>query len=71
MQELVYSAKTENVTFNGFFFLFQIMMYYNIADYRNPLEFLTLLAQKKGMLKKGGVPNTEGAAKFVLCDWTG
>ncbi|XP_048343909.1 guanine nucleotide-binding protein-like 3 [Sphaerodactylus townsendi] len=49
----------------------QIMMYYNIPDYRNPLEFLTLLAQKRGMLKKGGVPNTEGAAKILLCDWTG
>ncbi|XP_015280245.1 PREDICTED: guanine nucleotide-binding protein-like 3 [Gekko japonicus] len=49
----------------------QIMMYYNIPDYRNPLEFLTLLAQKRGMLKRGGVPNTEGAAKLVLCDWTG
>ncbi|XP_077181920.1 guanine nucleotide-binding protein-like 3 [Paroedura picta] len=49
----------------------QIMMYYNIPNYRNPLEFLTLLAQKRGMLKKGGVPNAEGAAKLVLCDFTG
>ncbi|XP_054833070.1 guanine nucleotide-binding protein-like 3 [Eublepharis macularius] len=49
----------------------QIMMYYNIPDYRNSLEFLTLLAQKRGMLKKGGVPDTEGAAKLLLRDWTG
>uniref|UniRef100_A0ACB8GDK4 Uncharacterized protein n=1 Tax=Sphaerodactylus townsendi TaxID=933632 RepID=A0ACB8GDK4_9SAUR len=49
----------------------QIMMCYNIPDYRNPLEFLTLLAQKRGMVKKGGVPNTEGASKILLCDWTG
>uniref|UniRef100_A0A8C6VFQ9 Guanine nucleotide-binding protein-like 3 n=1 Tax=Naja naja TaxID=35670 RepID=A0A8C6VFQ9_NAJNA len=49
----------------------QIMLHYNIPDYRNSLEFLTLLAQKRGMLKKGGLPNTEGAAKLLLCDWTG
>ncbi|XP_070594754.1 guanine nucleotide-binding protein-like 3 [Erythrolamprus reginae] len=49
----------------------QIMLHYNISDYRNSLEFLTLLAQKRGMLKKGGLPNTEGAAKLLLCDWTG
>ncbi|XP_026580658.1 guanine nucleotide-binding protein-like 3 [Pseudonaja textilis] len=49
----------------------QIMLHYNIPDYRNSLEFLTLLAQKRGMLKKGGIPNTEGAAKLLLWDWTG
>ncbi|XP_013924563.1 PREDICTED: guanine nucleotide-binding protein-like 3 [Thamnophis sirtalis] len=49
----------------------QIMLHYNIPDYRNSLEFLTLLAQKRGMLKKGGFPDTEGAAKLLLCDWTG
>uniref|UniRef100_A0A0B8RQN2 Guanine nucleotide-binding protein-like 3 n=1 Tax=Philothamnus irregularis TaxID=1899461 RepID=A0A0B8RQN2_9SAUR len=49
----------------------QIMIHYNISDYRNSLEFLTLLAQKRGMLKKGGLPDTEGAAKLLLCDWTG
>nr|XP_056712641.1 guanine nucleotide-binding protein-like 3 [Euleptes europaea] len=49
----------------------QIMMRYNISDYRNPLEFFTLLAQKRVMLKKGGVLNTEGAAKVLLSDWTG
>ncbi|XP_075795532.1 guanine nucleotide-binding protein-like 3 isoform X2 [Pelodiscus sinensis] len=49
----------------------QIMLYYNIPDFRNSLEFLTLLAQKRGMLKKGGVPDTESAAKLLLHDWTG
>uniref|UniRef100_A0A0F7Z7K0 Guanine nucleotide-binding protein-like 3 n=1 Tax=Crotalus adamanteus TaxID=8729 RepID=A0A0F7Z7K0_CROAD len=49
----------------------QIMLHYNIPDYRNSLEFLTLLAQKRGMLKKGGLPDTEGVAKLLLCDWTG
>ncbi|XP_071611794.1 guanine nucleotide-binding protein-like 3 [Heliangelus exortis] len=49
----------------------QVMMYYNIPDFRNTEEFLTLLAQKRSMLKKGGVPDMENAAKLLLCDWTG
>ncbi|KFO57974.1 Guanine nucleotide-binding protein-like 3, partial [Corvus brachyrhynchos] len=49
----------------------QIMMHYNIPDFRDPEEFLSLLAQKRGMLKKGGVPDIENMAKLVLCDWTG
>ncbi|EMP39759.1 Guanine nucleotide-binding protein-like 3 [Chelonia mydas] len=49
----------------------QMMLYYNIPDFRNSVEFLTLLAQKRGMLKKGGVPDTESAAKLLLYDWTG
>ncbi|XP_053148177.1 guanine nucleotide-binding protein-like 3 [Hemicordylus capensis] len=49
----------------------QIMLHYNIPDYRNCLEFLTILAQKRGMLKKGGLADTEGAAQLLLNDWTG
>ncbi|CAM4579417.1 guanine nucleotide-binding protein-like 3 isoform X1 [Lepidochelys kempii] len=49
----------------------QMMLYYNIPDFRNSVEFLTLLAQKRGMLKKGGIPDTESAAKLLLYDWTG
>uniref|UniRef100_A0A8C4UWJ7 Guanine nucleotide-binding protein-like 3 n=1 Tax=Falco tinnunculus TaxID=100819 RepID=A0A8C4UWJ7_FALTI len=49
----------------------QVMMYYTIPDFRNTEEFLTLLAQKRGMLKKGGVPDIENIAKLLLCDWTG
>ncbi|NXM48656.1 GNL3 protein, partial [Gymnorhina tibicen] len=49
----------------------QVMMHYNIPDFRDPEEFLSLLAQKRGMLKKGGVPDIESMAKLVLCDWTG
>ncbi|NXK58995.1 GNL3 protein, partial [Sylvietta virens] len=49
----------------------QVMMHYNIPDFRDPAEFLSLLAQKRGMLKKGGVPDIENMAKSVLCDWTG
>ncbi|NXG37036.1 GNL3 protein, partial [Dromaius novaehollandiae] len=49
----------------------QVMLFYSIPDFRNTEEFLTLLAQKRGMLKKGGVPDTENVAKLLLCDWTG
>ncbi|XP_028574631.2 guanine nucleotide-binding protein-like 3 [Podarcis muralis] len=49
----------------------KIMLHYNVPDYRNSLEFLTLLAQKRGMLKKGGLADTESAAKLFLYDWTG
>ncbi|KFQ48667.1 Guanine nucleotide-binding protein-like 3, partial [Pelecanus crispus] len=49
----------------------QVMMHYSIPDFRNTEEFLTLLAQKRGMLKKGGIPDIENIAKLLLCDWTG
>ncbi|XP_034553811.1 guanine nucleotide-binding protein-like 3 [Notolabrus celidotus] len=49
----------------------QIMLQYNIPDYRNSLEFLTLFAKKRGYLQKGGLPNSEHAATAFLTDWTG
>ncbi|KFP69529.1 Guanine nucleotide-binding protein-like 3, partial [Acanthisitta chloris] len=49
----------------------QVIMHYNIPDFRSPEEFLSLLARKRGMLKKGGLPDIENVAKLVLCDWTG
>ncbi|NXK22936.1 GNL3 protein, partial [Arenaria interpres] len=49
----------------------QVTMQYSIPDFSNTEEFLTLLAQKRGMLKKGGVPDVENIAKILLCDWTG
>ncbi|NXA45264.1 GNL3 protein, partial [Nothocercus julius] len=49
----------------------QVILFYSIPDFRSTEEFLTLLAQKRGMLKKGGLPDTENMAKLLLCDWTG
>lgn len=46
-------------------------MFYSIPDFKNTEELLSLLAQKRGMLKKGGVPDIENTAKSLLCDWTG
>ncbi|KAM6979737.1 guanine nucleotide-binding protein-like 3 [Aplochiton taeniatus] len=49
----------------------QIILQYNVSDFRNSLEFLTLFAKKRGFFQKGGVPNTEQAAVTFLNDWTG
>ncbi|NXS62401.1 GNL3 protein, partial [Brachypteracias leptosomus] len=49
----------------------QVMLHYSIPDFRNTEEFLSLLAHKKGVLKKGGLPDIENIAKVLLCDWTG
>ncbi|XP_073430418.1 guanine nucleotide-binding protein-like 3 [Dendrobates tinctorius] len=49
----------------------QVMLRYNIADYRNPSEFLDLLAHKRGLLQKKGVGDLEAAAKLFLNDWMG
>ncbi|XP_062400451.1 guanine nucleotide-binding protein-like 3 [Sardina pilchardus] len=49
----------------------QIMLQYNVPDYRNSAEFLTCFAKKRGFQMKGGVLNTELAATTFLNDWTG
>ena len=45
------------------------MMRYNIGDYSDATEFLTLLARKHGKLGKGGKPRLNMAAKSILNDW--
>ncbi|XP_072569009.1 guanine nucleotide-binding protein-like 3 [Paramormyrops kingsleyae] len=49
----------------------QVMLQYNVPDFKNHQEFLTLFAKKRGFLQKGGIPNSEQAAEVFLCDWTG
>uniref|UniRef100_A0A9J7YI12 G protein nucleolar 3 like n=1 Tax=Cyprinus carpio carpio TaxID=630221 RepID=A0A9J7YI12_CYPCA len=49
----------------------QIMDHYGIPDFQTAHEFLALLARRQGKLKKGGLPDTDKAAKSVLMDWTG
>ncbi|XP_077458231.1 guanine nucleotide-binding protein-like 3-like protein [Stigmatopora argus] len=49
----------------------QILQHYGITDFHTALEFLALLARRQGKLKKGGLPDTDKAAKSVLMDWTG
>ena len=48
----------------------QLMLHYNLPDYSNVDEFLLLLAQRQGRLKKGGIPDANKAARAVLQDWT-
>ncbi|XP_071983356.1 guanine nucleotide-binding protein-like 3 [Engystomops pustulosus] len=49
----------------------QVMLRYNLPTFKTTLEFLNWLAYKRGMLKKKGLPNLEGAAKIFLNDWMG
>ena len=51
------------------FFLFQMMIHYNLPNYADVHEFLSLLAKRFGRLKKGGLPDSDKAAKSVLQDW--
>lgn len=46
-----------------------IQKIYNLPDYSNPLEFLTMLALNSGRLLKGGTPDLISAARHVLMDW--
>lgn len=47
------------------------MEHYKVPDFQTALEFLSLLARRQGKLRKGGLPDTDKAAKSVLMDWTG
>ncbi|XP_007950281.2 guanine nucleotide-binding protein-like 3 [Orycteropus afer afer] len=49
----------------------QVVLKFTVPHYKNPLEFFTLLAQRRGMHKKGGSPNVECAAKLLWSEWTG
>ena len=42
------------------------MLHYNIPEFSDCDEFLSLLAKRTGRLKKGGVPNLNAAARNVL-----
>ncbi|KAI9597839.1 guanine nucleotide-binding protein-like 3 [Syncephalis fuscata] len=47
----------------------QLMMLYGLPVFQSTQEFLVLLAQQRGKLKKGGVADLESAARSVLQDW--
>jgi nuclear GTP-binding protein len=48
-----------------------LMQLYSIAKWKEGevLSFLALVAKATGKLKKGGIPNTDAAARAVLHDW--
>ncbi len=45
------------------------MLHYNLSAFSDVYEFLAILARKIGRLKRGGEPDLNAAAKFVLYDW--
>ncbi|MCI4390158.1 hypothetical protein PGIGA_G00119380 [Pangasianodon gigas] len=49
----------------------QIMEHFGVPDFHTTLDFLSLLAHRQGKLRKGGLPDSDQAAKSVLMDWTG
>lgn len=49
----------------------QIMEHYGVPNFQTAPEFLALLARRQGKLRKGGLPDSDKAAKSVLMDWTG
>ncbi|KAM8916294.1 guanine nucleotide-binding protein-like 3-like protein [Spinachia spinachia] len=49
----------------------EIIEHYGVTDFHTALEFLAMLARRQGKLRKGGLPDTDKAAKSVLMDWTG
>jgi ribosome biogenesis GTPase A len=50
-------------------FPFFIERYYDVAHHTDPQETLDEIALKLNKLKKGGVPDTNAAARIVLRDW--
>jgi nuclear GTP-binding protein len=46
-----------------------LMELYKIAHFASPDEFLVLVAQKLGKLKRGGIADLDSAARAVLRDW--
>ncbi|XP_062843028.1 guanine nucleotide-binding protein-like 3-like protein isoform X2 [Trichomycterus rosablanca] len=49
----------------------QVIDHYGVPDFHTTLDFLALLAHRQGKLRKGGLPDSDKAAKSVLMDWTG
>ncbi|ORZ09137.1 P-loop containing nucleoside triphosphate hydrolase protein [Absidia repens] len=46
-----------------------LMGLYKIGYFNNAHEFLVLLAQQRGKLRRGGVADTQQVARYVLNDW--
>ena len=47
----------------------QLMRQYDVARFADATEFLTLVAAKRGHLRKGGAADHDAAARAVLQDW--
>ena len=49
----------------------QLMRQYDVGSFASALELLTLIAVKRGLLRKGGAADQDAAARVVLHDWNG
>ncbi|KAI9204201.1 P-loop containing nucleoside triphosphate hydrolase protein [Polychytrium aggregatum] len=47
----------------------QLMLMYQIPSFQSTQEFLLFVAKQRGKLKRGGIPNIDGAARSILQDW--
>jgi len=47
----------------------QLQGQYGIGDFQDATQFLTLVAMKRGQLRKGGAADQEAAARVVMQDW--
>ena len=47
----------------------QLMNMYDVAPFESGAEFLTLVAAKRGHLRKGGAADQDAAARNILHDW--
>ncbi|KAK9762760.1 nuclear GTP-binding protein nug1 [Basidiobolus ranarum] len=47
----------------------QLMTLYNVEPFANANDFLIQLAQQRGKLKRGGIPDVTSAARSILNDW--
>jgi nuclear GTP-binding protein len=47
----------------------QLMRMYEVATFADASEFLTLIAAKRGHLRKGGAADQDTAARAILHDW--
>lgn len=47
----------------------ELLMFYMIADFSNPTQFLFNVCQSRGKFKKGGIVDLEAAARLVIEDW--
>lgn len=46
-----------------------LVLQYQIPEFRDHMEFLALVARKRGRLAKGGIPDYIAAARMILQDW--
>lgn len=47
----------------------QLMLQYNLPEISSPQQFFYMLSKRFGRFRKGGIPDTEMAARKFLTDW--